>query len=69
MKGLFQHAGAGKRNPNSVFLFSDNDVVQETFLEDVNNILASGIVPKLYNKDELAKIRDDVRKDFKKAGN
>jgi len=27
------------------------------------------MVPKLFNKDELAKIRDLVRKDFKKLGN
>jgi dynein heavy chain len=59
----------GKNKLKSVFIFSDNDVVQETFLEDVNNMLSSGVVPNLYIPDELAKIRDDIRKTFKAAGN
>lgn len=69
MKDVYQNAGGGKRYQNSVFLFSDNDVVQESFLEDVNNILSSGLVPNLFNGEELGKIRDMVRKDFKKMGN
>jgi dynein heavy chain, axonemal len=27
LKDLYENAGSGKRNQNSVFLFSDNDVV------------------------------------------
>jgi len=35
------------------FIFSDNDVMQETFLEDIQNMLNSGIVPNIYMNDEL----------------
>lgn len=55
----------GTNNKTGVFLFSDNDIVQESFLEDVNNILSSGEVPNLYDADELQAIRESLRKDFK----
>lgn len=70
MKELFEFAGfRGKSRKNSCFLFSDNDIIKESFLEDVNNILSSGIVPGIFNGEELQKIREDIRKDFKAAGN
>jgi hypothetical protein len=43
-------------------------IVFETFLEDVNNILTSGEVPNLFPKDELATVLDDVRGAAKAAG-
>lgn len=58
----------GKDKLKTVFVFSDNDVVHESFLEDVNNMLSAGIVPNLYNVDELTKIRDDIKREYKKAG-
>lgn len=33
---------AGANNANSVFLFTDTQIVQEDFLEDINNVLNSG---------------------------
>lgn len=33
---------AGCKNQQTVFLFSDTQIVTETFLEDINNILNSG---------------------------
>eukprot|EP00605_Chrysophyceae_sp_TOSAG23-4_P000859 GSChrysophyteH1.ASY1.ANO1.950.1 assembled CDS len=47
---------AGAKNQPTVFLFSDTQIVNETFLEDLNNILNSGEVPNLYAQDELEKI-------------
>ena len=38
---------AGKDGQEVVFLFTDTQIVQEAFLEDINNILNSGDVPNL----------------------
>jgi dynein heavy chain len=57
----------GKQKLKTVFIFSDNDVVKESFLEDIQNMLNSGLVPNLYNSEELGKIRDEMRRPFKKA--
>lgn len=36
------YMAAGAKNLNIVFLFTDTQIVQEDFLEDINNILNSG---------------------------
>mmetsp|Transcript_42218 Transcript_42218/g.49058 ORF Transcript_42218/g.49058 Transcript_42218/m.49058 type:complete len:715 (+) Transcript_42218:8498-10642(+) len=70
LKTMYEHAGfRGKRKKESVFIFSENDIVLEQFLEDVNNMLSSGIVPNLFANDELSKIREDIRGEYKKEGN
>lgn len=38
---------AGANNENTVFLFTDTQIVQEDFLEDINNMLNSGKVGTL----------------------
>ena len=70
LKTMYEHAGfRGKRRKESVFIFSENDILLEQFLEDVNNILSSGLVPNLFTNDELGKIREDIRAEYKKEGN
>ena len=54
LKEILMNAGA--KNLPTVFLFSDTQIVTETFLEDINNILNSGEVPNLFESDELEKI-------------
>ena len=44
-----------------VFLFSDTQIVNEGFLEDINNILNSGEVPGMFASDEKDRIVVDVR--------
>ena len=34
------------------FLFGDNQIVMESFLEDINNLLNSGEIPNLFLPDE-----------------
>jgi dynein heavy chain len=59
----------GKDKLKTTFIFSDNDVVQESFLEDIQNMLNGGVVPNLYTNEELGKIREEIKRPFKKEGN
>jgi len=59
---------AGAENQQTVFLFSDTQIVQESFLEDINNVLNSGEVPNLYLPEEMEKIVGMVRPLAKEAG-
>lgn len=52
---------AGAYNQPVVFLFSDAQIVHESFLEDINSILDTGEVPNLYANDEVEKIVGLVR--------
>ena len=42
----------GSENKKMVFLFTDAHVAQEGFLELINNMLTSGMVPALFPDDE-----------------
>jgi len=44
-----------------VFLFTDTQIVDESFVEDINNLLNSGEVPGLYPEDEKNRILADIR--------
>jgi len=61
----------GKWYLKTVFIFSDNDVVQESFLEDIQNTLNSGVVPNLFTADELGRMKEDglMIKKYKESGN
>ena len=48
---LFLACGYEKELRPLVFLFSDTQIINEAFLEDVNNILNNGKIPNLYNRD------------------
>lgn len=58
IKQLYRLAGVD--NKPTVFLFNDTQIVDESFLEDINNILSSGEVPSLYKQDELAEVCDVI---------
>lgn len=59
---------AGANNENTVFLFTDTQIVEEEFLEDINNVLNSGDVPNLFEADEYENVMTACRPDAKKAG-
>jgi len=40
---------AGYKGKSGVFLFSDNQIINEGFIEDINNILTVGEVPNLFS--------------------
>ncbi|XP_036594745.1 dynein heavy chain 1, axonemal [Trichosurus vulpecula] len=43
------------------FLFSDTQIKNESFLEDINNVLNSGDIPNLYSPDEQDQILTSMR--------
>jgi dynein heavy chain len=52
---LYMSAGIDQKQ--TVFLFSDTQITQEAFMEDVNNILNGGLIPNLFTEpDEIGNI-------------
>ncbi len=43
------------------FLFADTQIVNEGFVEDINNLLNSGEVPGLFTSDEKDRVMADIR--------
>ncbi|KAK3095642.1 hypothetical protein FSP39_017066 [Pinctada imbricata] len=66
LKRLYWQAGVD--NKTSLFLFNDTQVVEEGFLEDINNVLSSGEVPNLYKPDEFEEVRNALSDIAKKEG-
>nr|XP_054101684.1 dynein axonemal heavy chain 1 isoform X2 [Callithrix jacchus] len=59
---------AGLQNLPITFLFSDTQIKNESFLEDINNILNSGDIPNLYNADEQDQIVSAMRPYIQEQG-
>ena len=59
---------AGVEGKQVAFLFTDNQILEERFLEDVNNILNSGEVPNLFATDEMLKVIEDMGPVVKELG-
>ncbi|RYH28883.1 hypothetical protein EON65_10520, partial [archaeon] len=64
LKELYKSLGQGE----VVFLFTDAHVVEEGFLEFINNMLTTGMVPALYEQDEKDALCATVRQDVRAAG-
>ncbi len=47
--------------PELLFSISDTQIKQESFLEDINNLLNAGEVPNLYPLDEKQEICEKMR--------
>jgi dynein heavy chain len=60
LKALYIQSGGQEAKP-TVFLLTDTQIVQESFLEDINNILNSGEVPNLFSKEEIEQIDMELR--------
>merc|ERR1719494_496470 len=59
LKVLYQKLGI--ENKKVVFLFTDSHVAEEGFLELINNMLTSGMVPALFADDEKESILSGMR--------
>ncbi|RYH31858.1 hypothetical protein EON65_01740 [archaeon] len=58
----------GVEGKDTVFLFTDSQIVDETMLEDLNNVLNTGEVSNLFPQDETDKIVADMIPVCKEAG-
>ena len=59
-QNLLKTVGAGK---TMVFLITDTQIKEESFLEDIDNLLNTGEVPNLFATDEKSEIME-VRKNI-----
>lgn len=53
---------AFKDNGSSVFMFSDNQITEESFVEDINTILTIGEIPNLFGKEDMLTIKEKMKK-------
>lgn len=65
MKYLYRVAGFEGKGIS--FIFTDNEIKDETFLESLNNILSSGEIANLFAKDEIDEIQSDLIPVMKKV--
>ena len=57
---LFMSCGVDEKQ--TVFLLSDTQIVMESFLEDINNVLNNGEIPNLYQAaEDITTIMDGMR--------
>ncbi|XP_057625591.1 dynein axonemal heavy chain 1 [Chionomys nivalis] len=59
---------AGLQNLPITFLFSDTQIKNESFLEDINNVLNSGDIPNIYSADEQDQIVNTMRPYIQEQG-
>ncbi|KAJ9505503.1 hypothetical protein QJQ45_023787, partial [Haematococcus lacustris] len=59
VKKLYRTAGVDGKHV--AFLFTDNHIVSEAFVEDINNLLNSGEISGLFAQDERERVLADIR--------
>ncbi|CAF1059416.1 unnamed protein product [Adineta steineri] len=64
LKILFNQVGL--KNKKTVFILNDAQIIDENFLEYINNILSNGMIPTLYNEEERDEIINEIREEAMK---
>ena len=65
LRALYRSAGAQQKQ--TVFIFTEQEIKAESFLELLNSVLMTGEVPGLFAKDEMMAMTADLRSSFLKA--
>ena len=52
---------SGAEGKQTVFLFTDNQIKEESFVEDINMILNTGDVPNIFANDEKAEVIEKMQ--------
>jgi len=65
LKKVIRSAALNPRD--AVFLFSDTQIKEPSFVEDINNLLNAGEIPNLFPSDEKAECLENVRPFAKQA--
>jgi dynein heavy chain len=66
LKRIYLHAGV--KGQYTLFLMTDAQIVSDKFLVTINNILANGDVPGLFQKEDMETISGGLRAPAKAAG-
>nr|XP_034180267.1 dynein heavy chain 10, axonemal [Osmia lignaria] len=66
MKNLYNMVGVN--NQKIVFVFTSSHIINESFLELVNNMLMTGVVPSLFTDEDKDEIVNSCRNAAKEAG-
>ncbi|KAJ3024564.1 UNVERIFIED_CONTAM: Dynein heavy chain 2, axonemal [Siphonaria sp. JEL0065] len=59
LKTLYRLTGVD--NKPTAFVFTDTQILNDSFLEDVSNILSSGEVPNLFTAEELTEVKNNLK--------
>jgi dynein heavy chain len=62
LRELYRRAGV--LNKPTTFIFTDNEVKEESFLEYINNMLTTGEIANLFTRDNLEALMGDMRPIF-----
>lgn len=50
------------KDTSATFMFSDNQISEESFVEDINTILTIGEIPNLFGKEDMGTIKEKMKK-------
>ncbi len=67
LKSLFRSISS-KKARSVIFLLTDSHIVQKGFMEYINNILTTGQIPSLFDKDEIGELVRGAREEAKSSG-